>query len=348
MTQVISRYFESASNGLDVKRTLQFEGFPTKDMLIFTDPKGLVDALVEEHVDPETAAAYEKRLQSGGAVFVAKATYRPLGAAKLTRKALAEMGPVNMGGLTEEVYVKDRPGRTASILNEHPLMLSRSRDRSPTGYYMADWPIPLISRRKPSDNFLFPRHARMASFPFPLISRRRPSDAFAFPRHARMANYPIPLLSRRKPADNFAFPRHARMANFPIPLISRRKPYTGTVIGRHTRMANWPFPLLINGKTGTNALIPGGPRMANFPIPLLSDRKPVDKFAFPRHARMANFPIGLTSKRKPMDKFAFPRHARMADAILPLVIKHGESEVSAGARAFSFSKLLGLSTLKRR
>ena len=164
MTQVLTRYFESASNCLDVKRTLQFEGFPRKDMLIFTDPKGLAGVLVSENVDPETAAAYQERLKSGGAVFLAKATYRPLGAAKLTRKTLADMGPVNMVGLTEEVYVKDRPGRTASILNEHPLMLSRSKDRSPAGYYMADWPIPLISRRKPADAFLFPRHARMANW----------------------------------------------------------------------------------------------------------------------------------------------------------------------------------------
>ncbi len=347
MTQVITRYFESASTCLDVKRTLQFEGFPRKDLLIFTDPAEVVEALTAEHVNEDTAKAYAERLKSGGSVLLAKATYKPLGVAKLTRQVTAELGAADMGDLVEEVYVKDRPGRTATILNDHPLMLSRSRDRTPAGYYMADWPIPLISRRKPSDAFVFPRHARMANFPIPLISRRKPADNFAFPRHARMANYPIPLISKRKPSDKFAFPRHARMANFPIPLTSRRKPYTGSVIGRHTRMANWPFPHLINGKTGTNALIPGGPRMANFPIRLISKRKPADPYAFPRHARMASFPIPLLSKRKPSDPYAFPRHARMADAILPLVVKHGESS-TAGERAFSFSKLFGLSTLKRR
>lgn len=345
MTQVITRYFESKAKGFSVKRTLQFEKFPRKDIRIFTDPEGLVEALTAEHVDPTAAAAYAERLKSGGAVMLAKATYRPLGAAKLTRKVAADLGAADMGSITEEVYVKDRPGRSASILTEHPLFLTRARDRSPTGYYMADWPIPLISRRKPADEFLFPRHMRMAAFPIPLISRRKPADSFAFPRHARMAAFPIPLLSKRVPADKFAFPRHARMAAFPIPLISRRKPYTGSLIPRHQRMANWPFPHLINGKTGTNALVPGGARMANFPIPLLSDRKPFTGSVIPKHGRMANFPIPLLSKRKPFTGSVIPKHGRMANAILPLVIKHGESE---GGNGFSFSRMLGLETLKRR
>jgi hypothetical protein len=88
--------------------------------------------------------------------------------------------------------------------------------------------------------------------------------------------------------------------------------------------------------------------MANFPIPLLSDRKPMDASIIPRHARMANFPIPLISKRKPFTGSVVPRHGRMADAILPLVIKHAESKSAEGAGGFSFSKLIGIPTLKRR
>ncbi len=345
MTQVITRYFESETKAYTVKRTLQFAGFPRKDLMIFTAPDGLEAALEAEHVEPATAAAYEKRLSDGGAVLVAKATYKPLGVARLTREVAADMGALDMGDLVEEVTVPFQPREARSILPDHPLFLSRARDYSSAGNYMADWPIPLLSRRKPVDAFAIPRHGRMANFPIPLISRRKPRDKFAFPRHARMANFPIGLISRRKPSDKFAFPRHARMANFPIGLISRRKPFTGTLIGKHNHMANWPFPHLIDGETGTNALIPGGPRMANFPISLLSKRKPKDKFAFPRHARMANFPISLLSKRKPFTGSIVPRHGRMANAILPLVIKHGESK---GGEGFSFSGMFGLPTLKRR
>ncbi|WP_282128172.1 PucR family transcriptional regulator [Roseobacter litoralis] len=349
MTQVITRYFENAAQASMIKRTLVVERFPGRDLKVYTEPKGLVEALSAENVDPETAKAYKKKMASGGAVLLAKATYVPLGAARMTREITARMGAADMGDLTEEVYVKDPPGRTASVLSGHPHMLSRRRDPDSKTYHMADWPIPLISRRKPSDEFAIPRHGRMANFPIPLLSKRKPKDNFAFSRHARMANFPIPLLSKRKPWEGFAFPRHARMANFPIPLLSKRKPYTGSMIGRHQRMANWPFPHLINGKTGTNSLIPGAPRMANFPIPLLSKRKPADKFAFDRHARMANFPLPLLSKRKPVDKFAFPRHARMADAILPLIVRRADTETTeADAARFSFSKLFGFPTLLRR
>ena len=350
MTQVITRYFEDEATARSVKSTLAYERFPRKDLHVFTDAKTVADALKAEHVQDATAKAYAKKLAKGGAVLLARATFKPLGAARLTRELTAQKGAVDMGDdLIEEVFVKDKPKlSSASVLTDHPLMMTKHRDPSSTNYHMADWPIPLISRRTPKDEFDFPRHARMANFPIPLISKRKPRDNFAFPRHARMASFPIGLISKRKPMTASIFGRHARMAAFPIPLISRRKPSNRTMIGKHTRMANWPFPHLINGKTGTNALVPGGKRMANFPISLLSSRTPSDKFAFPRHARMANFPISLISKREPFTGSAIPRHGRMADAIMPLVIKNAESASTEAGKGFSFSKLFGIPTLSRR
>ncbi|WP_299140197.1 PucR family transcriptional regulator [uncultured Tateyamaria sp.] len=348
MTQVITRYFENASQAFVVKRSLEIERFPRSDLEVLTDTDTAGDALTAAQVDPATVSAYAKKLAGGGAVLVARATYKPLGAAQLTRDMTAQMGAADMGDLVEEVSVKTAPGRSLSVFSDHPHYLTRRLGQMGDTVHMADWPIPLISRRKPVDAFAFPRHARMADFPMGLISRRKPKDKFAFPRHARMARFPIPLLSKRKPWDAFAFPRHARMANFPISLISRRKPFTGTVIGRHTRMANWPFPHLINGKPGTNALVPNGARMANFPISLISRRTPKDKFAFPRHARMANFPIGLTSQRKPFTGSMISRHGRMADLFLPLVIKHGAAKQAEQGQGFSLSRLLGMPTVLRR
>jgi hypothetical protein len=347
MTKVITRYFESAAQAQEVKKSLLADRLPEGILRVFTDATGLADALTAQNVDAATAGIYQQRVAAGGAVVMVKAGYKPLGVARIARDTMAAMGAMDLGDQTEEVSVKDKPAHMSSILDDHPLMLSGRKDLSRTNYYMADWPIPLISRRVPNPEMLIPRHGRMAAFPIPLISKRKPSDSFAFPRHARMANFPIPLISKRKPSDKFAFPRHARMANFPIPLLSRRKPFTGSVIARHARMANWPFPHLINGKTGTNALMPGGPRMANFPISLLSKRTPSDKFAFPRHARMANFPISLLSRRKPFTGSIFPRHARMADAILPLVVRRSTATPRSD-QGFSLSRMLGLPTLLRR
>ena len=340
MTQVITRYFENAETATKAKKVLQYEGFPPGDLKVFDDAGTVAAALTASQVNAATAQAYKIRLADGGAVLLARASYIPLRAAKLVRDVTAELGAADMGRVSEVAYIVDKPGRASPIFLNHPRFLTRMPKPGTDTFHMANWPIPLISRRKPYDEFDFPRHARMADWPIGLISRRKPFSKSIFSRHARMANFPIRLISKRVPKDRFAFPRHARMANVFLPLTNRRKPFSETLIGRHTRMARWPFPLLINGKMGENALMPGAPRMANFPIPLLSDRKPADKFAFPRHARMANFPIPLTNRRKPWEDFAFPRHARMANVFLPLVIKHAASDASG----FSFSKLVGWST----
>lgn len=371
MTKVITRYFDSAKQArMVVQELVRQRRFSRKIIDLFETADGLTETLTAAHVHPDTAKAYEKHMASGGAVLLVKAGYKPLGVAGTTREVTADMGAKDLGDLVEEVEVADPPvpSRSLSVLEGAPLILKRQRDPHSTNYHMADWPIPLISRRKPFNEMLFDPHARMADMILPLISRRKPKDNFAFPRHARMANFPIPLISRRKPKDKFAFPRHARMANFPIPLLSKRKPYTKSIIPRHARMATVPFPLLINGKTD-NSLIPGGPRMANFPIPLISKREPADKFAFPRHARMANSPIPLLSSRKPYTKSIVPKHGHMADFGLPLVIKHGldpntepsefslskalgiakySEEGSTSTSTFSFSKMMGWPTTIRR
>lgn len=340
MTNVISRHFDDPDMARDVELRLINKRLPRKIISVHTDANGLIDKLTKAHVPPETAEAYEWRVKEGGAVVVVQAGNKPLCVAQITRDIMTEMGATDLGNLTEEVIVMDAAIQNSSIMDDHPRFMTRMRDPNKTSFHMADWPIPLISKRKPNDQFAFPRHARMAEWPIPLTARMQPRDEFAFPRHARMANLIFPLTIRRKPSNNSIFPRHARMADVILPLTNRRKPYDGAAIGRHTRMANWPFPHLINGKTGTNALMPGAPRMADWPIDLISKQKPADKFAFPRHMRMAKVLLPLISNRKPFTGSAFPRHARMANLFLPLVTRKNSGSW--------FSRIFGLKTVIRR
>lgn len=349
MTIVITRYFDSAENASKARYELvNRRQLSARIVHLYDTADDLASILTEANVAAKTAQAYQDRVASGGAVLVVLAGYKPLGVAKIARQVMAGTGGAALKGFVEEVSVKDAPQPMLSVLSGQPLMLSRVKDPYATNVHMADWPLPLISRRQPPRPTVIQPHASMTKWFFPLTMRREPFRASIFAPHARMANFPLPLISKRKPFTGSIFGRHARMARFPIPLISRRKPFTGSIIGRHTRMANWPFPHLINGKTGTNALMPGGPRMAAFPISLLSKRKPSNKSIFPRHARMANFPISLISRRKPYTGSAFPRHARMADVILPLVIKQTDKEQMYGSKSFSLSRMLGMPTLIRR
>ncbi|MEM1075588.1 MAG: PucR family transcriptional regulator [Pseudomonadota bacterium] len=373
MTNVITRYFDSASQALATRRTLQLRGFPLRDLAVFTDAQDLAETLVAEKVEAATAKAYAERLADGGAVFLAKATYKPLGAARLTRELTAQMGAADMGGLTEEVYYKPKPTAPSSIYRDHSRYLTRKKDPTSTDFHMADWPIPLINRRKPMDDTLFPRHARMASWPIGLL----------VPNHDRMADKPIDhLVPGHKHMARFPFghivPGHRYMAKFPFAHIvpghkhMAKFPFGHIVPGhkhmakfpiahlvpKGMRMARWPFPLLINDKTGTNALMPGGPRMAGFPIGhLVPGQKYMAKIPFahivPGHRYMAKFPFAhIVPGHKFMAKYPIghlvPKGKRMANLILPLLVKHGASKSTPAGKGFSFSKMVGLPTLWAR
>lgn len=349
MTQVITRYFDSAEKAREARYELvQINRLSNRIVHVFDTAEGLADALVGQKVAEKTARAYQDRMANGGVVMLVQAGYKPLGVARIVREVTAKAGAANLGSLVQEVTIKDPPKLGVSILEGHPHIMKVRKDPASTNYHMADWPIPLISRRKPGANSLTSSGFHFTKLFFPLTDRRKPFSESIFPRHARMANFPIPLISRRKPFTGSIIPRHARMAKFPIRLISRRKPFSGSLIPRHGRMATVPFPLLINGKTGTNALIPGAPRMANFPISLLSQRKPFTGSIFSRHARMANFPIRLISKRKPFTGSLIPRHGRMANFILPLTIRKEDLVSQDGKDGFSFSKWMGMPTLIRK
>ena len=349
MTKIITRYFESTTAVNAVLEELEYrQRVSSRNMRVFDTADGLTATLGAYGTQAETAQAYESRLSRGGAVLLVVAGFKPLGVAQTTRDVTAAMGAVDIGPLSEEGFISETGRSSLSVMRDHRHMMTRAISSSRTRHHMADWPIPLISRRKPFTGSIFDTHAHMASWPIGHLSDGKPYTDSIFPRHARMANFPIGLLSNRKPFTGSIFSRHARMANFPIGLISKRKPFTGSIFPRHRRMANWPFPLLINGKMGQNALMPGAPRMANFPIGLISKRKPFTGSIFSRHARMAKFPIGLLSKRKPFTGSIFSRHARMADMILPLVIRRGGDDGGSLAGASDRPGLLSLPTIIRR
>ena len=346
MTNIITRYFGNAANAnAAIDELVDRYRVSPRIITLHETSAGLEDTLKAASVKPATAKAIAKKMEKGGAVMQVRAGHRPLSVGRITREVTAQFGASTDAKLMDEVYIHEPELSWYESFRNNPHILSKGIHSRRRNHHMADWPIPLISRRKPFKEMLFEPHARMAAFPLELISQRKPFTGSIFDPHERMANFPIGLISRRKPFTGSIFSRHARMANFPIGLISRRKPFTGTLIGRHTRMANWPFPHLINGKTGTNALIPNGPRMANFPISLLSNRKPFTGSIFSRHARMANFPIGLISQRKPFTGSIISKHGRMADMILPLVISSDTNRSGSRGR---LSKMFGIPTILRR
>jgi len=359
MTKIITRYFDSGEKARLVKHELvQRQKASPRIMEIFDTPKDMGEALGKAGVRHETIAEYEKRLADGGAVMIVKAGYKPLGIAKTTRDVMAAHGPVDLGDLIEEVVMKEEFDPLANtLLLDHPLLMSRPRDPDSTTFHMANWPIPLISRRKPMTESVIEPHAYMANRP---IGHLVPHDVrygrFPFgllvPGNKYMAKFPFGhIVPGHKYMAKFPFahivPGHKHMAKFPFGHIvpghkfMAKFPF-GHLVPGGMRMANWPFPLLINGKPGTNSLVPGQKYMAKFPFAhLIPGHKHQAKFPFghivpghkfmakfpfahivPGHRFMAKFPFGhIVPGHKHMAKFPFahivPGHKYMANWIFP-------------------------------
>ena len=192
MTKLITRYFDSAEKARKARHELLYRrGVSPQIVRLFEDADGLAVRLTGLRVAKKTAETYQKHVAGGGAVLMVAAGYKPLGVAGIVREVTADMGAVDLGDLVQEVEVEDVRPPTLSILRGEPLMMTRPRDPYATNFDMANWPIPLISRRKPFKEMLFEPHARMADFILPLTNRRKPYTESSIPRHGRMANFPI-------------------------------------------------------------------------------------------------------------------------------------------------------------
>ena len=227
MTKIITRYFESVHQAQDVYRELvNTRRFSPRILTLYTSADGLADKLISAKVIPETAKAYETHVATSGAVLLVRAGYKPLSVAQTTRDVTAEMGAADLGSLVEEVTVEDDPNYSLSILRDHPHILARPIDSTNPNTRMADWPIPLISRRKPFTGSVIERHGRMASWPIDLL----------LPGSVRYGRFPFDLLV---PGQKF-------MAKFPF----------GHIVPGHKFMAKFPF----------GQIVPGHKYMAKYPI----------------------------------------------------------------------------------
>ncbi len=359
MTRVITRYFEDADAARELRRDMiDFHGFAPSIVSLHDSADGLSEVLTAAQVDADAAKAYAAKLAKGGAVLMVKAGYRPLNVAKTTRQVTAAAGAADMGDLSEEVYVKDPLPVSSSIFTDHRHIFYKRRDPDSTNYYQANWPIPLISRRRPADKFAFPRHARMANKPIDLLIPDHAHQAgfpigHIVPGHKYMAKFPFAhIVPGHKYMAKFPFahivPGHKHMAKFPFGHIvpghkfMAKFPFGHIVPHKWRRMANWPFPLLINDKAHTNSLMPKAPRMANFPIGLLvPGQRFMAKFPFahivPGHRYMAKFPFA----------HIIPGHKHQADMILPLIIRRDDNDPDP-QKGFSLSKMFGWKTVIRR
>lgn len=214
MTIVITRLFSDADAAQSAADRLQLKGIPKRDCDIIVDNDNAAAQMDRALVQDGAAAAYGKKLASGAAVLVVRTTYRPLGAAKLTRDILSKRDTLKIKGGKEEHYVRVPPSKPLSILKDHPHMLTLPGFET-HGRLSDIVGMPLIKAHKSKRSTMSAdrRMSRMF-WPMPLVSRsKHKSSAMSGGGHMSRAFWPMPLLStkpRRKsvtPSGAFQFSR---------------------------------------------------------------------------------------------------------------------------------------------
>ena len=104
MTTVITRLFADEPAARQAVRKLRLEGFPADAVSLVSGADAAAE-LEAAKADDSAVKAYAPRIANGAAAVVVRATYKPLGAAKIARTVLDGEGP-------EAVWARGKSARS--------------------------------------------------------------------------------------------------------------------------------------------------------------------------------------------------------------------------------------------
>jgi hypothetical protein len=208
MTTVITRLYDNEETASATARRLNREGLPRHALQVIT-AKGLSREEIAERmkrasVHDSALTTYADHVAAGNALLVVRATYKPLGAARITRDITARTPVKTVGGVVDDHYLPDGPDHAPSVLKDHPRLLSL--DLEPGEYkggpISAEVGIPLLTRghrNRPLHVFRGGGHMSRWFWPLPLVTRKRKANsAISGGRHVSRLFWPMPLLTRKE------------------------------------------------------------------------------------------------------------------------------------------------------
>lgn len=198
MTTLITRVFPNASDAQRAVNSMSFFGMPNRNMTILSGGDDAADRLAKAGVDDSAVAAYAKALAAGQTALVIKATYKPLGAAKMAREVLGRHDDTaDMGNVVEERKLPWEPDHAPSVLKDHPHMMTVPGLPVP-GNLSEAFGIPTLktgARRKKLTSH--DRRMSRAFWPMPLLKTNRNATSAKGRRGAASRMFwPMPLLSK--------------------------------------------------------------------------------------------------------------------------------------------------------
>lgn len=208
MTTVITRLYADEEAASATARRLGWEGLPARAVEVIGG-KGMsrdeiARRMTRAAVHEASVGAYAERVAAGNALLVVRATYKPLGAAQITRDVTARSKTIDMAGVVDEHFFRDPPDHAPSVLKDHPRLLSLDLDAGEYkgGPISAELGIPLLTRghrNRPIRVYKGGRHMSRAFWPMPLLSKKRSSSsAIHGGRFMSKAFWPMPLITRKE------------------------------------------------------------------------------------------------------------------------------------------------------
>ncbi len=201
MTTIVSRLYESAETARRVADRLRAEGFPDATLSVVAEADK--HQIAAARVDEADAARYASAMTGDRALFVCRAPFTPFGAARRAMEVADGEPSVDAGVHDQNRYIRevaDLDSYTPSVLENHPLMLTRE-DYVGSGW--SDWQAsdifmwPTVTRRKTPPNNVIRGGAHMSRYFWPqkLVSTKpRKSSVFHGGRHMSRMFWPMPLV----------------------------------------------------------------------------------------------------------------------------------------------------------
>lgn len=204
MTTIVSRLYPSAETAERVRDTLRRDGFP--DALMSLIAEADAKAIAEAGVDPDAARRYAAVMDdgegSGQTLFVCRAPFSPLGAARRAMEAADSEASVEAGVANENRYVRetvDLSRHRSSVYRYHPLMMTRD-DYVGSGWSgwtvsgLLGWTMAVRRRETPNTIFRSGTNRPQRFKPRPIVTKPRKSSVISGGRYMSRWFWPMPLV----------------------------------------------------------------------------------------------------------------------------------------------------------
>jgi hypothetical protein len=208
MTTVITRLYDSEETASATARRLNREGIPKHALEVITAKGQSREAILKRMrraaVHESAVPTYADHVAGGDALLVVRTTYKPLGAARLTREITGRTKVKSVGSVVDDHYFADGPDHAPSVLKDHPRFLSL--DLEPGEYkggpVSAEIGVPLLTRghrNRPLHVLGGGSYMSKLFWPMPLVTRnRKANSAISGGRPMSRFFWPMPLLSRKE------------------------------------------------------------------------------------------------------------------------------------------------------